>query len=233
MQKKSVLIFLLTAISAVFVTVAGSVLLKNRHYYLLSVIVLTLFMIPFFMMFKRSGPKTRELVSIAAMTAVAVVSRAVFYMVPQVKPMCAIIILTAISFGFEAGFVTGALSVFLSNFFFGHGVWTPFQMFAMGLIGALSAVILKGSLKESRLICALTGGLLCFFIYGLSVDTASVFMMASDYSVKSVMAVYVTGIPFNAIHALTTGAVVFFSLKPIGEKLDRLKTKYGLFDTLY
>lgn len=230
MQKKSLLTLILTSVTGLVGTILGSVLLKNRHYYLLSVAVLVLLMIPFFMMFKKSKPKTRELVCISAMTAIAVVSRAMFYMVPQIKPMCAIVILSAISFGFEAGFVTGALTMFLSNFFVGQGAWTPFQMFAMGLVGALSYFILRGSLKESRLICAITGGLLCFVVYGLIVDTSSVLIMASDYSFESIMAIYISGIPFNAIHAVTTGIVLFFSVRPIGEKLSRLKIKYGLFE---
>ena len=55
--------------------------------------------------------------------------------------MCAIVILTAVAFTPEAGFVTGAAAGLISNFFFGQGPWTPWQMFAMGLIGFLSGII--------------------------------------------------------------------------------------------
>ena len=51
--------------------------------------------------------------------ALAVAGRAAFFM-PQFKPTAAIVIIAGVGLGAEAGFLTGALAGFVSNFFFGQ-----------------------------------------------------------------------------------------------------------------
>lgn len=74
--------------------------------------------IPFILVFDKKKPQARELVPIAVMAAIAVVGRTVFEIIPlpNFKPCSAIIIITAVAFGPEAGFLTGALTAFVSNF---------------------------------------------------------------------------------------------------------------------
>lgn len=63
-------------------------------------------------------------------------------MLPQFKPCVAIIIITGIMLGKQSGFfLCGALTAFVSDFFFGQGPWTPWQMFAFGIIGFISAIV--------------------------------------------------------------------------------------------
>ena len=98
---------------------------------------------------------------IAVMAAIAVVGRMAFFMLPQFKPVTAIVIITGISLGAEAGFLTGAVAGFVSNFFFGQGPWTPWQMFAFGIIGFLAGLLFRGKrekYKKSKLILCLYGG---------------------------------------------------------------------------
>ncbi|MFQ6929633.1 MAG: ECF transporter S component [Eubacterium sp.] len=63
-------------------------------------------------------------------------------MLPQFKPCVAIIIITEIMLGKQSGFY-GALTAFVSDFFFGQGPWTPWQMFAFGIIGFISAIFFQ------------------------------------------------------------------------------------------
>lgn len=105
----------------------------NRRYYLCSLLLIVLSMVPFFLSFEKRKPQAREIVTLSVMCAIAVASRAAFIMVPHFKPMVGIIIITAMTFGPEAGFLTGAVSGFVSNFLFGQGPWTPWQMFAFGI----------------------------------------------------------------------------------------------------
>ena len=107
----------------------------GTNYYLCSLLLILYAMVPFFISFERRKPQARELVTIAVMSAIAVASRAAFIMVPFFKPMTGIIMITGIAFGSEAGFLTGAVSAFASNFIFGQGPWTPWQMFAYGVAG--------------------------------------------------------------------------------------------------
>lgn len=116
---------------------------QNTNYYLVSVIVLIISMLPFFSSFERSVHTAREITLIASLVAIAVVSRAVFYLVPQVKPIAAVVAVSGVCLGAKRGYIVGAVSMFASNFIFGQGVWTPFQMVAMGCVGLVFGVIFK------------------------------------------------------------------------------------------
>ncbi len=222
----SILIFCLL-IPALVVT--GYFLTKGREYYLLSLLIIAAAMIPFFLSLERKRLHTRELVITASVVAIAVASRAALFFLPQVKPMCAILIIAAIAFGAEFGFVSGALSILISNFIYGQGLWTPFQMMGMGTTVFLCALILRSFQTKSRWIIGIVSGALSFFVYGILVDSCSVFMMVSKFSLSSVLAVYSSGLPFNFIHGITTGVLTALLQPPVHEKLNRIKTKYGIF----
>ena len=96
----------------------------GRKYLICSLIVIIAAMIPFFMMFEGRKPKAREIMVISVLAAIGVAGRAAFFMVPSFKPVAAIVILTGISFGGEAGFLVGCLIMMLSNIFMGQGPWT-------------------------------------------------------------------------------------------------------------
>lgn len=231
MQKKSDVINILLLCVAVPVLVITAFFLSGgTRYYLVSALILVLAMVPFFISFEKKNKAAREIVVLASLTALAVVSRAAFYMLPQVKPIAAVVIIAAVSFGYEVGFLVGALSMFLSNMLFGQGVWTPFQMVALGMVGLLCGLLFSSSkYKSNRWIVGITGGLITFFVYGFIVDTHSVLMMVSEYSLASVSAVYLAGVPLNFVFGATTAAVLILFGKAFCEKLDRLKRKYGIF----
>ena len=107
----------------------------GRKYLLCSLIVVVAAMLPFFMMFEGRKPKAREIMVISVLAAIGVAGRAAFFMVPSFKPVAAIVIISGISFGGEAGFLVGSLTMLISNMFMGQGPWTPWQMFSFGMIG--------------------------------------------------------------------------------------------------
>ena len=168
--------------------------------------------------------------TIAVMSAVAVASRAGFIMVPFFKPLTGIVMITGMALGPEAGFLTGAVSGFVSNFIFGQGPWTPWQMFAFGVAGFLTGVLAnRGWLTaEKRLPAGLFGGICVLILIGPILDTCSLFTMSTEIMAASAAGIYLAGLPVNAVHALATFLTVFFLGKPIEEKLDRIKVKYGM-----
>ena len=119
---------------------------------LLGLLFLLASAIPFILVFDKKKPQARELVPIAVMAAIAVVGRTVFEIIPlpNFKPCSAIIIITAVAFGPEAGFLTGALTAFVSNFIFGQGPWTPWQMFTWGLVGFLAGILQNAGVFKGR-----------------------------------------------------------------------------------
>ncbi|MEG2118820.1 MAG: ATP-binding cassette domain-containing protein, partial [Pseudoflavonifractor sp.] len=129
----------------------GFYYLDNRKYYFISLLIMLETLVPFFMVFERRKPQARELVVLAVLCAVGVAGRAAFFMLPQFKPVAALVIVAAVAFGGESGFVVGAMTMLLSNFYYGQGPSTPWQMFAMGLIGFLAGVLFrKGVLRRSK-----------------------------------------------------------------------------------
>ena len=233
MQKKydkiSVFSFISALVISPAIVLAATFLIKGKSYYLAAVLMIICAVFPFFLIFEKKKSSTGEIVIIALMTALAVASRGAMMFLPQVKPTCAIVIITAIALGPGAGFLTGALSIFLSNFMFGQGMFTPFQMLGMGLTGFIcGAIFYNKKIAENRYAVSITGGLLCFIVYGFIVDSCSVLMLSTSITLKSALAFYSSGIAFNVIHAVTTGILLFLINKPMLQKFRRLKTKYGI-----
>lgn len=200
----------------------------NKNYWLISVILVILAMAPFFSIFESRKPRAREIVPIAVMSAIAAIGRFAFAMLPQFKPVAAIVIITGISFGAEAGFLTGAISALVSNFFFGQGPWTPWQMFGFGIIGFLAGVLYKHKVIENKLTICLFGAI-SGYLYGIILNLWTVFAAGNAITPQSVIAIYAASIPFDTIHAVSTVIFLYILAMPMKEKMERLKRKYGLF----
>ncbi|MBO7699841.1 MAG: ECF transporter S component [Eubacteriaceae bacterium] len=205
--------------------------LPGRSYYLLSALVAVEVMTPFFMTFEKRKPAPRELATVAVMAAFVTIAR-VGVPIPSFKPTFAVILLSGIAFGPETGFVVGAMGALGSDFFYGQGPFTPWQMMAYGLMGLLGGLAFReGSpLKRKNLVM----GLFCFaatvLIVGPILDTSSVFITISVLRWENILPLYISGFPVN----LTQGVCCFLTLLIFGEaileKLDRVKLQYGMME---
>ena len=121
------------------------------------------------------------------------------------------------------------MSAFVSNMLVGQGPWTPWQMFALGIIGFISGLIFtEQNFQKKKLIVGIYGFLAAFLIYGFIVDTSTIVMTVYQLNFQAVLAVYLAGVPFNLIH----GAATFIFLMLVGNsmirKLSRIKKKFGI-----
>ena len=209
----------------------GIYYLGDKKYYFISLLIILETMIPFAFAFENRKPKARELVIISSLCAIGVVGRTAFFMLPQFKPVAAIVIISGVAFGGETGFLVGAITAFVSNFFFGQGPWTPWQMFSFGIIGFLAGIMFqKGILRKTKTDMCVFGFLVTFVIYGGIMNPASVIMWQSNININMVLSSYVMGMPFDFIHAVSTVFFLFFAAEPMLEKLERIKIKYGLIE---
>lgn len=199
----------------------------EKNYYLLITAVFVLSMLPFFVSFEKEKVTSREITLIASLTALAVVSRAVFYLVPQVKPIAAVVAVSGVCLGGKRGYLVGALSMLVSNFLFGQGIWTPFQMVAMGFVGLIFGAVFD-KIKANKISLALVGFLSVTVVYGLIVDLSTVLMINGDMNIKSVLSVYLAGAPFNLIFGVTTAVFLFLFGEAFIKKIDRINIKYGI-----
>ena len=186
-------------------------------------------MLPFFLIFEGRKPQARELVLIAVLVALNVAGRAAFFMLPEFKPVVAMTILAGVAFGGETGFLVGAMTMLVSNMLFSQGPWTPWQMFSMGIIGWLAGVLYrKGVLRRGRLSLCIFGVICSTVVFGGIMNPASALMWSNTINWKIILSYYITGIPVDLVRAVATFFFLWLGAEPMLEKLDRIKTKYGL-----
>ncbi len=278
----------------------GIFFLPKTWYMPLSMVILTMTMAPFFMVFEQRKPKAREIVLLAMMCALTVATHTFFHIILPIQIGTAMVIISGISLGPEAGFLIGALSRFICNFYMGQGPWTPWQMFCWGLLGFLAGLAFnKGSMDVDKInsrhfrmvlgpvftmlfafaaayisfliypgtdesfigwrlyvfgfigllagvlvqrkrlpVDGLTLSLFTFFtvfvIYGGIMNAAKLLMSlnmktGTGFSFSALRALYITGAPYDFMHATTAAICVFLLGDNMIKKIERIKIKYGIY----
>ena len=229
-MKKSNIATLLVFLLLIPATLFLGTKIPGRSYYITGTLIILELLVPFFMAFEGRRPQARELVVIAVMCAIAIAAR-VAIPIPNFKAIFAVIMLSGIAFGPEAGFMVGAISAFASNFFYGQGPYTPWQMMAYGAGGMLAGFCFaKGKLPQKPLTMAVFGFLAVVLWVGPLLDTSSVFLMLSDINWNSVLLTYGAGLSVNISQAACTVLIMLLFGRPLLDKLDRIKLKYGMME---
>lgn len=228
-MKKSNILTLVVFLVLIPLTLFLGMRLPGRTYYFISTLVVIEIMIPFFLAFEGRKPQARELVVIAVLCALAVAARAAIP-IPNFKAIFGIIMISGIAFGPEAGFLVGAVSAFVSNFFYGQGPYTPWQMMAYGAGGMLAGFLFQRFLKRKPVVMAVFGFLAVVLFVGPLLDTCSVFLMLTEINMGTAWPLYVSGFPVNVSQGVCTFLVMLLFGKPLLEQLDRIKVKYGMME---
>lgn len=297
-KKRTLTAVFLILIGIPLVIAAEVFLFHNRHYMVASHLILFLTMLPFFLVFEKRKLKARELVLIAMMCALTVAVHLFCTVTIPIKAGSAMIIIAGISLGPETGFLIGALSRFILNFYLGQGPWTPWEMFCWGILGLLAGLIFQKAdvekLKSREfkiilgpLVCILAMELLGWILYllfpmgdtqffgwriyvfgalglilggliqrkSLPVDdvtltlftffsilivyggimnicalvTGAGFLESEESGWKALKILYISGVPYDVIHAGTAAIFMFLFGDKIIRKLERIKIKYGIY----
>ena len=202
--------------------------LGSRCYYLAAFVFCTLAIGAVFASFENAQNSSLKLSVIAVLCALAIAGRAVFAAVPFVKPVAAIVIITGAALGPQAGFMAGAVSMLVSNFMFGQGPWTVWQMLAFGICGMLAGVIFyrKKNIQKPALM-AVYGFVEYLLITGPVLDLSGIFAYTMPGKV-SLVGTLLAGLPVNLTSAAATAVFLIALTKPVMTKLNRLIIKYGL-----
>lgn len=200
----------------------------DRKYYVTSIILAIISSVAFFISFENRKPQAKEIIIIAVMSAIGAVSRMAFIWVPFFKPLAAVVIVSGVALGAQAGFLCGALSVFVSNFTFGQGTWTPIQMLAFGICGFVSGLIFSNKEKYSKEILSIYGAIIVLVLTGPSLDLIEVLSQAQSPDITAITASLGAGFHANTIQAVATAFFLWITAEPMLEKLQRIKIKYGM-----
>jgi energy-coupling factor transport system substrate-specific component len=198
--------------------------LSGRQYYITSSLIIIEMLSLFLVQFEGKKVGAREIVLIAVLSAIAIAARFVIP-IPHFKPMFGVIMLSAIAFGPQTGFVIGAIAAFGSNFFAGQGAFTPWQMIAYGLSGFIAGLFCNIKKPFSL---GLLGFLIYFLVVGPVLDLSTVFIGLSEPSLKGALAIFAAGLGFNITQSLCNFLVMFIIGRPFLYKLERIKNKYGI-----
>ena len=205
--------------------IIGAVLYPQRSFVIVSAAVLITACVPFFISFEKNS-STRRLVMLAVMTALSVAGRFIFAPIPFFKPVTAMVVIAGMYFGCEFGFLTGALSAVISNFYFGQGAWTPFQMFSWGIIGFIAG-LLSNPLIKSKIVLIIYG-VFAGIAYSLMMDVWTVLWMDGAFNPERFIAAIATALPVTAQYIISN-IIFLIILEPLfRKKIERLKVKFGL-----
>ncbi|OEG14520.1 ECF transporter S component [Enterococcus ureasiticus] len=184
--------------------------------------------IPIYYRYEKKQLNIKELVLIAVVTAIAVLGRFLFYMIPAITPMTAIIIICGICLGSEVGFLVGSLSAITSNMLFGQGPWTPFQMFSWGLIGCLAGLPwMQKILGKSYWFLALYG-IFAGLFFSFFMDLWTVFSIDRSFSWQRYLALLITAVPYTVSYCFANAFFSCLLFRAIQTKLQRILTKYDI-----
>lgn len=216
--------------------VAGALAFGDRQYAAVSLCVAVLALVPVLAAGRQPAAtiedgrgalhrRVRRLVLVGVLAALSAVGRMVFAPVPGFKPVTAFAVLSGVALGPEAGYFVGALSALLSNFAFGQGPWTPFQMAAWGILGGVAGVI--PLLKRSRPLL-LTYGALSGVAFSAIMDVWVVLWAEGRFVWSRFLAAGLSALPFTGLYAVSNVIFLWLLQKPLCNILERLKTKYGI-----
>lgn len=200
----------------------GALVFDQKLYSYIILVVTVLALLLFAAGFERKKTGSRRLVIAAAMVALSVAGR----FIPFFKPVTALTVITALYLGGETGFLVGALSAVISNFYFGQGPWTPFQMLAWGLIG-LFAGLLASPLKKSRVLLCVYGAV-SGVMYSFIMDIWTVLWYNNSFDAALYLSALATALPYTVLYAVSNVIFLWLLARPFGEKLERIRIKYGV-----
>lgn len=188
---------------------------------LTSFIILAVVLLGGFAWYERSRPPSQVVALVAALAALAIAGRIAFAAFPNVKPTTDIVVFAGYALGPAPGFAVGALAGLVSNFWFGQGPWTPWQMAGWGMCGLMGAGLAVGVRNAGRLslaaVCGVAG-----IAYGVLLNFSLMATYGGDLSLERFLTLEARAIPFDVAHV--AGNVAFALLA--GPAMVRMLTRF-------
>ena len=208
-------------------TMIGCVLGNVRATAGMTLLVATLAVLLMLTSFERSRPLMRQLMPTVVLAAVAAAGRMLFSPFADIKPVSAICVVAGAALGRRSGFATGALAALTSNVFFGQGPWTPWQMYAWGLIGYLAGVLGEHGLLAHRGVVYVFG-FVSGLLYGGILNSWHVLGFVRPLNAQTALAAYAAGLPLDITHGVATVVFLLAIWGPWRRSIARVVRKYAL-----
>lgn len=218
---------------AVPVVMAAALVAGIEQAALAMLVVVALVLALFFAGYEASRPGLRQIMPTLVLAALAAAGRILFGPIPDFKPVSAIAIIAGATLGRRNGFMVGALAALTSNFFFGQGMWTPWQMYAWGVVGYVGGLLAHaGAFGRAdgnvRMPALLAYGAASGLLYGVIINAYDVIGFVQPLTVAGVIARVSAAVPFDLTHSAATCVFLAALYVPWTRRIDRVVRKYDL-----
>src|SRR4051794_423171 len=175
--------------------------------------------------YEHSRPPAKVLALVAALAALGTVGRIAFAATPNVKPTTDIALFAGYALGPVPGFAVGALSGLASNFFFGQGPWTPWQMLGWGLSGVIGGALAAVAGRDlGRLplaaACAFAGA-----AFGALLDFYQ-WTQGAAHTLPAYLTWSATSLPYNLAHVIGNVAFCLLLAPTFVHSLSRFRRRF-------
>jgi len=192
---------------------------------LTSFVILAVVLLGGFAWYERSRPPSQVVALVAALAALAIAGRIAFAAFPNVKPTTDIVVFAGYALGPAPGFAVGALAGLVSNFWFGQGPWTPWQMAGWGMCGVMGAALALGTRNAGRLslaaVCGLAG-----IAYGVLLNFSLMATYGGDLSLERFLTLEARAIPFDVAHVVGNVAFALLAGPAMVRMLVRFRQRF-------
>lgn len=192
---------------------------------LASFLILAAVLLGGFAWYERSRPPSQIVALVAALAALAIAGRIAFAAFPNVKPTTDIVVFAGYALGPAPGFAVGALAGLVSNFWFGQGPWTPWQMAGWGMCGVMGAALALGTRNAARLslaaVCGFAG-----IAYGVLLNFSLMATYGGELSLERFLALEARAIPFDAAHVIGNIAFALIAGPAMVRMLTRFRRRF-------
>lgn len=200
---------------------------------LLMLAMVALVLALFFAGYEASRPGLRQIMPTLVLAALAAAGRILFGPIPDFKPVSAIAIIAGATLGRRNGFMVGALAALTSNFFFGQGMWTPWQMYAWGLVGYVGGALAHAGAFDRadgtvRMPALMAYGFASGLLYGVVINAYDIIGFVQPLTWAGAVARLATAVPFDITHGLATCVFLAALYKPWCRRINRVVVKCGL-----
>lgn len=158
---------------------------------------------------------TYNLTKIAFFASIGTISRCFFYLIPHFNPFLPIIILSSINMGKDYGFLIGILSIFISNIFLGHGLWTPWQMVAAGTVGYLSGLTFNNKIRPTPMRLVIFSPICIICGYSLIMNLYSVLLLINTPNQNAILTYLIPSLTTDSICAIFSAIFIIILYNPI------------------
>ena len=219
--------------SVIFLLIAVGMLYPeemDKFSALIMIVFSLLFVLYFIYLYESRTSGTKEIAVVALIGAFSAAARIPFAPLPSVQPCTFIILVSGYVLGETAGFMIGAETAFLSNFFLGQGPWTPWQMLGWGLAGVIGSLFQRccaGRKYELYLFVVL--GIAVGYLFGLIMNTWYWLAYTYPHTLPGLILTETMAFPFDTLHAASNAIFIQLFAPKFIKILKKYKDRYGIF----